>query len=469
MPTLSELGKILIASRVVSVERWKRAAKLGRGDLAKTLDAIAADPPDWWTDTGNTRPEDVPPGLTDYQRAVIELWADGVEEDLPRQLSRNHFILLDKLGEGGQGAVYRARQINPGRFVAVKMLAEHSEVRRQRFEQEARAMMKIQHGAVARFHLYERVRDASGHPTEEYLIAMEYVDGNDLSRMIHVLGPIPWQFAARWAVSLLEGLAVIHKSGFIHRDVKPANVMVLGPLPEPGVAPHRTSAKLLDFGAVKPADEAGGTGSRRIFVGTREYAAPEQWEERPVPESDVYALAATLFHAITGRPPYEVEDRDAIALMKAHMREPIPQADDYAEVPNELNALLYRMMSKDPEERGSAAELALVFREMLPRGDGTPSPSRSRPPLPPKPGSAVHRSITARDEPKPEPKSIVHAILHPILLLPERIFLPKHLRAPAGHEPPLNERLATLLRRPMLLLTLLILVGLVVWLVLLRG
>src|SRR5262245_15034554 len=260
MPTLSQLAQVLIACKVVTAEAWQRAAKLGGNDLTETLDALASAPPWWAADI-----DDPPPGLTDYQRSVIELWWENEELPLYRQLALNQFLLLRKLGQGGQGEVYSARQLNPARFVAIKTLTQETEARRQRFEQEAKAMMRVQHPGVARFHLYERVRDAAGKPTDEYLIAMEYVEGTDLYRLVQDNGPVPWKFAARWAVDLLGGLAVIHKNGFIHRDVKPANVMIIGPVPGPGVSPTDSSAKLLDFGAVKPAaEEKAGGGTKRI-------------------------------------------------------------------------------------------------------------------------------------------------------------------------------------------------------------
>lgn len=466
MPTLSELGQVLIASRVVSVERWQNAAKLGANNLARTLDALTSEPPEWWHANDD---EEAPPGLTEYQRGVIDLWMEGNDTDLSRLLIRNQFVLLEKLGEGGQGEVYRARQLNPGRFVAVKTLTQDSEVRRQRFEQEARAMMKIQHAGVARFYLYERVRDLAGKPTDEYLIAMEYVDGNDLSRMIHSLGPLPWPFVVRWAINLLEGLAVIHHNGFIHRDVKPANVMVLGPLPEAGASPNGTKAKLLDFGAVKQAVETGTVGRKRIFIGTREYAAPEQWDERPVPASDVYALGATLFNALTGRVPYEIEDRDAIALMKAHTLSPIPDVKDFTrDVPDELNQLIRQMLSKNPDYRGTATEVAQAFRELIPASEKRLAEQqtknqRKKPPKA-KPVAAVQARPLREPAPNREPQNPVHTVTEPILSFLERLFLPRNLRPPAGHEPPLPERVAVLLRRPLLLLTIVVFIALLVWL-----
>jgi len=461
MPNLSELGPVLIKCRVVSAARWQRAVERGADDLAQTLDALAADTPDWWNEADSD--ENAPPGLTDYQRAMIEFWLEGGELDLPRQLARNQFLLLDKLGQGGQGEVYRAWQINPPRFVAVKILSLESEGRRHRFEQEARAMMKIQHPAVARFYLSERVRDAKGKPTEESLIAMEFVEGNDLWRLIDAIGPMPWRFVVQWAIDLLGGLAVIHHNGFIHRDIKPANVMILGPIPEPGVSPTATSAKLLDFGAVKPASDGGATSRTRTFIGTREYAPPEQWEEQTVPASDIYALGATLFQALTGRPPYEVEGRDAIAFMKAHTRAPIPDVSLLnPTVPEELSFLIRQMLAKDPEDRGSATQLVERFKGLLPTKEA------AKPSLAPTRQPVRESQLATRDQPRlaavpeTESKGLVHALVHPLFSVLERIFVPGDLRPPTGHEPPLPERIATLLRRPLVLITIAVLVGLIV-------
>jgi serine/threonine protein kinase len=472
MPTLSQLGDILTASRIATPERWQRAAKLGAGDLAKTLDAIAAFTPDWWVQ-GEDGGADAPPGLTDYQRGAIEHWFDGADVNLPRQLAINQFILLEKLGQGGQGEVFRARQLNPSRYVAVKTLTQDTETGRQRFEQEARAMVKVHHPSVARFHLYERVRDALGKPTDEYLIAMEYVEGTDLHRVLHWIGPVQWRFVVRWAIDLLGGLGAIHESGFVHRDIKPANVMILGPTPEPGVPPSSTAAKLLDFGAVKTAADAGatGTGNKRVFIGTREYAPPEQWAERVVPASDIYALGCALFYAVTGRPPYVIPDRDANEFRRAHTRAPIPDARTIVEtIPPALSRLLTRMLAKAPENRGTPAELIEAFRELLPPEErhrpSTVAP-HTRPTRPnrPEPEPAPQSDLPAQRQPTPElpEHDPLHRVVNGVFGVFERIYLPPHLRPAAGHEPPLPERLTVLLRRPLLLITIAVLVGVLVF------
>ena len=458
MPTLAQLGHLLTACRVSTPQQWQRAAKVGAGGLAKTLDALVSGAPEWEADA---------PGLTEYQRGILELWFEEGGPPPHRQLAVNRFVLLDKLGQGGQGEVYRARQLNPSRFVAVKTLTQDTDAGRERFEQEAKALMRVQHPGVARFYLYERVRDPNGNPTDEYLIAMEYVEGTDLHRLGQWLGPAPWPFVAHWAVDLLGGLAVIHDVGLIHRDIKPANVMVIGSFPEPGVDPTETAAKLLDFGAVKPTDDGPRTtGGRRVFIGTREYAPPEQWRERVVPASDLYALGGTLFHALTGRPPYEIEGRDAVAFMKAHARAPIPSARAFVpDVPPALDALLSRMLAKDPDDRGTATELLEDFRGIVPANSSPPAVRKTSTPAPPRPtklSSLGPRPAprTAVEEPEGDP-----SFGGTMLTALERVFMPARLRPPAGHEPPAIERIAALARRPIVLLALLVLLAGLIFLV----
>jgi serine/threonine protein kinase len=436
MARLSELGAVLVGCRVVSRPRWEEAVRTGAGDPARVLAALDEEPPEWW---GGTPP--APPGLTDYQRRVIESrLADGEIALLRRDLALNQFLLLDKLGQGGQGSVYRARQLNPPRFVAVKTLTRATERGRRRFEQEAKTLLRVRHPAVAGFHLYERVRDEKGEPTDEYLIAMEFVDGTNLGRLVRTAGPVPWPFAVRWAAELLGGLAEIHRHGFVHRDVKPENVMAVGPLPGSDVRPEETAVRLLDFGAVRAVGAADEVDAGVAFVGTREYAPPEQWTGKAFPASDVYSLGATLFHVLTGELPYQVEDRDPVAFRAAHTHAPVPDARSVnADVPAELSRLMRRMMAKAPGDRGHAPELAEAFRRLAP--------------TPPKPARATEPQPAARPRPRGEPRSPVSAVLGFL----ERVFTSQHLDAAPGAEPPAGERVIALLRRPAVLILLVVL------------
>ena len=471
MPDISEVGDILIDCRVVTRGGWDGAVAACGDDLDLLLESLAEEPP-WWADGESV--ESSAPGLTEYQQNVIRLRFEDDELDrLRRDLAINHFLLLDKLGQGGQGAVFRARQLNPARFVAIKTLIRDTEVGRQRFEQEARTMMRIQHPAIARFFLYERARDEEGHPTDEYVIAMEFVNGSDVQRLIRRTGPVPWRFAAHWTAELLGGLAEIHRHGFIHRDLKPENVMVVGPDPEPGVRPEATAVKLLDFGAVKHVEavDEPATG-RRVFFGTPEYAPPEQWSDQLLPASDIYALGGTLFYMLTGRSPYQLEKRDATVYMNSHRNEPVPHIRRLnPDVPRELNDLFRRMMAKEPEVRGTAGELRKAFLRVLGRKPAAsrvetkpaPTPGPRKPALPkPIPVPVLAAKPQAKEE--EAPRSPLEAFLDPILALFEKIFIPSRLRPPRGEEPPVGVRIAALVRQPLFLLVVLgLVVALVIW------
>jgi serine/threonine protein kinase len=476
MPELAELGPILTGTRVVSKAQWDAALEAGRAaggevqGLLAALRKLADEPPHWW----DGKPP-APPGLTDYQQAAIRSrFVDDELDSLRRDLALNQFLLLNKLGQGGQGEVYRARQLNPPRFAAIKTLVRDTDVRRRRFEQEARAMMKIQHPAVARFYLYERVRDSHGKPTDEYLIAMEFVHGTPLHRHVQRVSTVPWVFAVHWAVGLLGGLAVIHKSGFIHGDVKPENVMVIGPAPGPNVKVESTAAKLLDFGAARRLDrenDAEEGGPRRTFVGTPEYAPPEQWTGAEVPASDIYSLGGTLYYMLTARFPYQKEKRDPLAYRDSHTKDPVLEVREFnPNVPPELSAVMKQMMAKKPEERGSAEDLIAALKAMLPREAATPPvPTKARP----KPAPYVPKSAPpiAPAAPKPAPKkppaeverNPLYRIADDFLASMEKMFIPGFHRPAPGDEASVPERIASLLRRPIVLLITLLVLGLLLY------
>jgi serine/threonine protein kinase len=209
-----------------------------------------------------------------------------------------------------------------------------------------------------------------------------------------------------------------------------------------------------------------------VFVGTREFAPPEQWGEQVVPASDLYALGATLFQALTGRPPYEVPGRDANEFRRAHTRAPIPEAHAInPSVPPPLSRLIARLLAKQPADRGTPAELIEQFRALLPPEDRAdtrtiaPPPRPIRPtqpaPTPPPKQPAEHEAPPESEEHDP-----LHGVVNAVFGFFERIYLPPHLRPAAGHEPPLRERIAVLLRRPLVLITIAVLVGVLVFLIL---
>ncbi len=260
------------------------------------------------------------------------------------------------LGEGGMGRVYLCRDDALDRLVAVKVLHENVAAEKdmtERFLREARAMAKVSSPHVVTvFHVVQK----DGVPPH---IVMEVLEGEDVSSRIHKHGPLPWPEAVDVILGAVKGLAAALKVGIVHRDVKPANLFL---------TPHGT--KLTDFGLARPIDGSADLTSAGIIVGTPHYLAPElaRGGSGDV-SSDIYALGATLFRMLTGKPPFD--DEAALAVITKHIIEPPPLASSHgASVPKELDELIVRMMAKQVEDRPRGYEeleaLLLAVRQGAP-------------------------------------------------------------------------------------------------------
>ncbi|MFI0485174.1 serine/threonine-protein kinase [Actinomadura sp. 9N215] len=246
---------------------------------------------------------------------------------------------LRVLGEGGQGRVVLARHDATGLPAAIKYLAEPlaaDERFRARFRGEAELLKRLRNPFVTRLFGLVETPDAAA-------IVMEAVDGASLKAVLAERGPLEPEAALTVLKGSLLGLAAAHDVGIVHRDYKPANVIVRGD----GLS------KLIDFGI---AVDAGASGRS----GTPVYMAPEQWRDEPAsPATDVYAAACVFFECVTGRRPYTAEDQ--AGLMGRHLTAPIPVED----VPGPLRPLIERGLAKNPWERplgasGFVAELESV-------------------------------------------------------------------------------------------------------------
>ncbi|XVQ08688.1 serine/threonine-protein kinase [Spirillospora sp. CA-255316] len=239
------------------------------------------------------------------------------------------FSEVRELGRGAQGRVVLARHATAGTPVAIKYLpADAAEADRALFEREARMLGQVRHPNVAR--LYRLVMGEQG-----AAIIMEAVDGVPLRRILAEHGALGPEASLLVLKGSLLGLAAAHRAGVVHRDYKPANVVVRGD----GLS------KLIDFGVAVWS----GQGSR---AGTPYYMAPEQWRGDPAtPATDVYAATCVFYECVTGRRPYDPADR--VALMGQHLTGPIP----VAEAPEPLRPLVARGLAKDPAQRppGAAA------------------------------------------------------------------------------------------------------------------
>ncbi|MET0558340.1 MAG: protein kinase [Solirubrobacterales bacterium] len=261
-----------------------------------------------------------------------------------------------RLGRGGMGILYLA--IEPGleRRVALKLIAPEAaadEVFAKRFAEESRIAASIEHPNVVPIY-------AAGEQAGVPYIAMRYVAGSDLGRRLATEGRLGREEAVGLIAQIGNGLDAIHAAGLVHRDVKPANVLLAGGEGEP-------HAYITDFGVARNvATESGLTQTGR-FVGTLDYVAPEQISGGSVDARvDVYALGCLLFKLLTGQVPYPREGE--AARLYAHLNDPPPAPSLYApEVGMALDDVVARAMSKQPEDRypsagdlGRAAQAALT-------------------------------------------------------------------------------------------------------------
>ncbi|MBE2316513.1 protein kinase [Solirubrobacter sp. CPCC 204708] len=259
-------------------------------------------------------------------------------------------IIRGVAGRGGMGVVYRAVHLALKREVALKVIGSELSAQpefRVRFQRECETAASIQHPRVVTIY----------HAGEEdglLYVTMRYVDGTDLSRMLIAKGRLDVEDGVRIVKQVADGLQAAHEQGLVHRDVKPANIL----LDADGFA------LLGDFGLTKHVAGEEPLTREGVFVGTIDYAAPEQFEGGPVDaRTDVYALGCVLYQVLSGRVPYPAES-DA-AKMYAHLQAPAPRLDVLTEdVPPVIADIVARAMVKDPADRfQDAGELAAALRQ----------------------------------------------------------------------------------------------------------
>ncbi len=276
-------------------------------------------------------------------------------------------------GRGGMGVVYRATQLRLGRTVAFKVIApdfaRQGEYRR-RFQREARLAASIEHPNV--IPVYEADELESG----ELYLAMRWVEGTDLRDLLAHEGVLPTVHAARLLAPVARALGAAHARGLVHRDVKPANILIA-----PGGDTDGEQVYLTDFGIARAPDEEPGLTRTGAFVGSLAYAAPERIEgEQGGPAADIYALGCVLFETLTGHAPFNRESE--LATMRAHVDDPIPSVcAEAAGVPRELDEVVRIALAKAPGQRfASATEMALAIEAAVTGTTVTrPTPAASRP------------------------------------------------------------------------------------------
>ena len=274
------------------------------------------------------------------------------------------FVIERLLGAGGMGAVYLARDEQLGEQVALKVIAGLALLdpsAADRLRRETTLARKISHPNVVRMH-------DLGEEHGLLFVSMEYVAGESLAARIKRLGVIPANQLRPLAMQLCEGLAAAHACGIIHRDLKPANILIDG----------RERVKLIDFGIARSEINAGMTATNMV-IGTPEYMAPEQVKGGSLDaRTDVYALGAVLYHALTGRPPFVGETPISVGL--AHIQDPVtPLRQLRPDVPAAWESVILRALEKTPVARWPKVA---ALQAALDAGDGEaptwqgPAPTR---------------------------------------------------------------------------------------------
>ncbi len=283
----------------------------------------------------------------------------GVREPILEELARlKHYELIERLGEGGMGVVYRARDERLGRTVALKILPKElaaDEDRSRRFEREARIASSLSHPGIAT--LYDIDRDG-----DTTFLTMELVEGRTLRRLLED-GPLPIERVIECGAQVADALADAHRKGVVHRDLKPENVM----------AADSGYFKVLDFGIARveepPEEESGGSSTRTptrtwatragALIGTVTYMSPEQaLGEQVDPRSDIFSFGVLLYELTAGQPPFQGAN-DVATAQAILSSEPAPLTSLRPDVPPGLQLVIRRCLAKRPEERyPSAVELA---------------------------------------------------------------------------------------------------------------
>jgi CheY-like chemotaxis protein len=292
------------------------------------------------------------------QQELLSAWDNADEifavlvDLLPGRVLDGRYRLEERIGAGGFAAVYRGTDLDSARQVAIKVLRPGAEAKRarQRLQLEGASALRVNHpNAVA-------VLDTAPAGGRVAYLVMELLSGRTLADELAACGPLPIARCARLLLPVCEVLAEAHRAGVIHRDVKPANIVL-----------HRSNdqeiVKLVDFGIAQAEAQEGAPSSSGRLVGTPVYMSPERLLGRTHDQrADVYALGATAYELLAGRPPLVVGDDPLAAFLLRCTTEPPPPLHALRpEVPEPLERAVLAALEKDPDRRASLAELATAI------------------------------------------------------------------------------------------------------------
>jgi serine/threonine-protein kinase len=289
--------------------------------------------------------------LTRYQ-------ADTLLDGKGRTLEIGQYLVLDRIGSGGMGTVYKAKHRKMNRIVAIKTLtseASRGPWFRRRFEREMQMIAQLHHPNIV------MAFDAGECTVGPYLV-MEFVDGEDLATEVETHGPLTIRVAVETLLQAARGLASAHDRGLIHRDVKPANFL----------RDKSGTVKVADVGIARLAEPEGGDHHHAItsagdFLGSAAYTAPEQAIDATTVDgrADIYGLGCTLYYLLTGGPPFHA--RTLMSLLWKHREAPIPSVCEVRlDAPASLDAIFAKMVAKKVEDRfGSMTEVITALEALV--------------------------------------------------------------------------------------------------------
>jgi serine/threonine-protein kinase len=349
-------------------------------------------------------PHPIPPQVT----KTLEIAREELEREelAPGSLFAGRYQIIEELGHGGMGRVYRALDKKLNEEVALKLVRPEIAADRstlERFHNELKLARKISHPHVGR--MYELMEEAGTH-----FITMEYVPGQDLRGLIRQMGQLTAAKALTIGEEICEGLAEAHKQGIVHRDLKPSNIII----------DRVGSARIMDFGiarsmAVKSRTAAG------VMIGTPEYMSPEQVEGKEVDaRSDIYSLGIILYEMLTGRVPFEGDTPFTVGV-KQKSEIPKNPKELNPSIPDDLSGAILKCLEKDKSTRyQSAADLRAELERVE---KGVPTTERVAPePITPTRKPFTSKEITVKFQPK---KLIIPALAVVAVIVAAIIFWPK--------------------------------------------